>query len=229
MKKKLIIFGNAEMGEIAKYYFENFSEYEVKYFTINKEFITTDNFCDRPIIPFENIEKKFLSNEYFFHVALSYQKLNQLREEKYFEAKKKGYKLVNFISEKSNFDPKKVLFGDNCFILENQNIQKGVKIGNNVTIWSGNHIGHNSFIDDHTYLSSHVVVSGHCNIGKRCFFGVNSSIADFCEIEDDCFIGMGAQVNKNLKKLNSAINRSTDYYDKDDRSINLIKKKYFKF
>ena len=64
---------------------------------------------------------------------------------------------------------KKVVFGDNCFILENQNIQNGVKIGNNVTIWSGNHIGHNSLIDDHTYLSSHVVISGHCNIGKDVF------------------------------------------------------------
>ena len=229
MKKKLIIFGNAEMGEIAKYYFENFSEYEVKYFTINEEFITTDNFCSTPIIPFEDIEKNLSTNEYFFHVALSYQKLNQLREEKYFEVKRKGYELVNFISEKSNFDQKKVVFGDNCFILENQSIQNGVKIGNNVTIWSGNHIGHNSLIDDHTYLSSHVVISGHCNIGKRCFFGVNSSVADFCKIEDDCFIGMGSQVSKNLKKLNSAINRSTDYYSKDDRIINLIKKKYFKF
>ena len=61
------------------------------------------------------------------------------------------------------------------------------------------------------------------------FFGVNSSVADFCKIEDDCFIGMGSQVNKDLKKLNSAINRSTEYYGEDDRIINLIKKKYFKF
>ena len=96
--------------------------------------------------------------------------MNQLREQKIFRSKKKGYKLVNFISKNSNFDPKKVIFGDNCFILENQNIQNGVKIGNNVTLWSGNHIGHNSFINDHTYLSSHVVISGHCKIGKRCFW-----------------------------------------------------------
>ena len=224
MKKNLIIFGNAEMGEIAKYYFENFTNYQIKFFTINKEFITKDTFCNIPVIPFEDIENNLPTNEYFFHVALSYQKMNQLREQKYLEAKKKGYKLVNFISKNSNFDPKKVIFGDNCFILENQNIQNGVKIGNNVTLWSGNHIGHNSFINDHTYLSSHVVISGHCKIGKRCFFGVNSSVADFCKIEDDCFIGMGSQVNKDLKKLNSAINRSTEYYGEDDRIINLIKK-----
>ena len=228
MKKKLIIFGNAEMGEIAKYYFDNFSEYEVKFFTINKEFITTDNFCSTPIIPFEEIEKNLSINEYFFHVALSYQKFKSVKRRKIFRSKKKAISLL-ILFQKNQTLIKKVVFGDNCFVLENQNIQNGVKIGNNVTIWSGNHIGHNSLIDDHTYLSSHVVISGHCNIGKRCFFGVNSSVADFCKIEDDCFIGMGSQVNKNLKKLNSAINRSTDYYDKDDRIINLIKKKYFKF
>ena len=54
------------MGEIAKYYFENFSEYEVKYFTINKEFITTDNFCSTPIIPFEDIEKIYQPMNIFF-------------------------------------------------------------------------------------------------------------------------------------------------------------------
>ena len=89
MKKKLIIFGNAEMGEIAKYYFENFSEYEVKYFTINKEFITTDNFCSTPIIPFEDIEKNLSTNEYFFHVALSYQKIKSIKRRKIFRSKKK--------------------------------------------------------------------------------------------------------------------------------------------
>ena len=52
-------------------------------------------------------------------------------------------------------------------------IQPNVKIGNNVMIWSGNHLGHGCNIDDHTYLSSHICISGHTNIGKRCFIGVN--------------------------------------------------------
>ena len=107
MKKKLIIFGNAEMGEIAKYYFDNFSEYEVKFFTINKEFITTDNFCSTPIIPFEEIEKNLSINEYFFHVALSYQKLNQLREEKYFEVKKKAISLLILFQKNQTLIKKK--------------------------------------------------------------------------------------------------------------------------
>ena len=71
-------------------------------------------------------------------------------------------------------------------------------------IWSSNHIGHMTEIGDHTYISSHVVISGHCKIGSRCFFGVNSAVADFSKIEDDCFIGMSANVNRNLNKSSSS-------------------------
>ena len=116
----------------------------------------------------------------------------------------------------------------NCFILENQTIQKGVKIGDNVTMWSSNHIGHETKINSHCYLSSHVVVSGHCEIGQRCFLGVNSSISDFTEIGDDCFIGMSSSISRNLKPGSVAISKSTEIYDKDHKVSKILKKKYFK-
>ena len=36
-----------------------------------------------------------------------------------------------------------------------------VRIGNDVVLWSGNHIGHDSTIGDHCFIASHVVVSGN--------------------------------------------------------------------
>jgi UDP-3-O-[3-hydroxymyristoyl] glucosamine N-acyltransferase len=68
--------------------------------------------------------------------------------------------------------------GDNCFILENNVIQPFVRVGNNVTLWSGNHIGHHSTIGDHCFISSHVVISGSCEIGENCFLGVNATVRD---------------------------------------------------
>lgn len=50
--------------------------------------------------------------------------------------------------------------GENVFLLEDNTIQPFVSIGNNVTLWSGNHIGHHSTIHDHCFLASHIVVSG---------------------------------------------------------------------
>ena len=50
--------------------------------------------------------------------------------------------------------------GENCFIFEDNTIQPFVKIGDDVVLWSGNHIGHHAEIGDHCFISSHVVISG---------------------------------------------------------------------
>ena len=50
--------------------------------------------------------------------------------------------------------------GENTFVFEYNVIQPFVKIGNNVVLWSGNHIGHHVVIADHCFITSHVVISG---------------------------------------------------------------------
>jgi acyl-[acyl carrier protein]--UDP-N-acetylglucosamine O-acyltransferase len=72
-------------------------------------------------------------------------------------------------------------------------------VGNNVTLWSGNHVGHRTVIDDHCFISSHCVISGFCEIGKSSFLGVNCSLEDHVKIAEDNFIGAGALVQKNTE------------------------------
>mgnify|MGYP001394246558 FL=1 len=224
--KSLIIFGNAEIAELAYFYFTNDSDYEIVAFTVDDEFIDNDTFLDLPLIPFSEIANKFPPDENNMHVALSYSKLNQLRQEKYQQAKDSGYKLASYICSKSvAWDD--LVIGDNCFILENQTIQPTVKIGNNVMLWSGNHIGHGTVIRDHTYVSSHVVISGHCDIGKRCFLGVNSTIKDFTKVGDDCFITMDASIVGDLENGSVALGALGTIFESDDKRARMIKRKYF--
>ena len=89
--------------------------------------------------------------------------------------------------------------GENCFILEDNTIQPFTRIGSNVVLWSGNHIGHHSTIDDHCFISSHVVVSGHCTIHPYSYVGVNATLRDGLDIAEGSFIAMGACVTKNTK------------------------------
>ena len=65
-------------------------------------------------------------------------------------------------------------------------------------LWSGNHIGHHSKVDDNCFISSHVVISGGVNIGKNCFLGVNSTVNNAITIGDDCLLSSGALVVKNI-------------------------------
>lgn len=227
MSKPLVIFGTAEMAELARFYFENDSEYRVVAFTVDDNFVTGDSFLGLPLVPFSEAIKRFAPAAFEMHVALSYARLNRLRQEKYEQAKQAGYRLVSYVCSKSVTWPD-LTIGDNCFILENQTIQPGVRIGNNVMIWSGNHIGHGTQIDDHTYVASHVVISGHCKIGQRNFFGVNSTLRDFCTIGDDCFVAMGAAVARDMPNGSVALAPPAEVYEEDDRRAKALKRMYFK-
>ena len=226
MIKKLIIFGNGEIAELAKMYFEFDTEYAVEGFVVDDENKVTDEFCGLPLVGVSEVKEIFPEDQYVAHVALSYKKLNELRKNKFLLFKSMGYQLVSYVSSKCTIIGS-VEFGDNCFILEDQTIQNGVKIGNNVVLWSGNHIGHGSVICDHAYLASHVVISGHCQIGERCFFGVNSATKDFLKIGDECFIGMGANVTRDLAKGCVVLDNPGKVLDAEDRIARSIKKKYF--
>jgi UDP-3-O-[3-hydroxymyristoyl] glucosamine N-acyltransferase len=124
--------------------------------------------------------------------------MNKVREGIYHEAKGEGYSLVSYISSKCTYLSEEKT-GDNCFIFEDNTIQPFVKIGSNVTLWSGNHIGHHSVIESHNFISSHVVISGHCHIESNCFVGVNSTLAHKVRLAKETLVGAGAIISKNTE------------------------------
>lgn len=226
MTIKIVIFGAGDIAQLAHFYFNIDSPYEIVAFTVNNEFYVKEysngkKFCDLPVVPFEEIENFYPPNEYKMFVALSYKDVNKNRAEKYYAAKKKGYALVSYICSKSVYwgDTK---IGDNCFIFENQTIQPFVTIGNNVTIWSGNHIGHHSKIEDHCFITSHVVISGHVTIEPYCFLGVNSTIIDSITIAQGSVIGAGTTIVKNTQKNGVYIGEKAKLINDDS-----TKSKYF--
>jgi sugar O-acyltransferase (sialic acid O-acetyltransferase NeuD family) len=200
MSKKLVIFGNGQIGEIAHFYFTRDTEYEVVAFSADREFISESVYHGLPVIPFDEVEQKFPPNQCEIFVALSYSKLNLHRKDKFALVKAKGYSCPSYVSSKASYWPDNLAIGRNCFILENVVIQPFAKIGDNVTIWSGSHIGHHSTIGDHSFITSQVIVSGGVQIGQRCFIGVNATLRDHIVIGDECVIGAGALIMANTEK-----------------------------
>ena len=197
--KKLVIIGSGETGLIAYEYFQFDSEYEIVAFSVNSQYIVESVINDLPVVPFETLEKKYDPNEYEVYVAISSGKLNRNRTKVYKEAKLKGYKCASYISSKA-FVWRNVEIGENCFIFENNTLQPFVKIENNVTLWSGNHIGHNTTIKDNCFISSHCVISGFCEVGENSFLGVNCTIENNTKIAKDNFIGAGALIQKDTNE-----------------------------
>jgi len=209
MKQPLIIFGIAEQAQLAHYYFSKHSNYEVVAFTVDAAFMTQDEFCGLPVVAFEQVAAKYSPDSNHFFVALGYSKLNQIRKEKYLAAKFLGYRLASYISADATI-LNEGNFGDNCFILEDNTIQPFVSIGNNVTLWSGNHVGHNSTIHDHCFIASHVVISGAVEIGESCFIGVNATLRDHIRVGAKCVIGAGTLLLSDAESEGVYIGQATD-------------------
>lgn len=198
-KKPIVIVGTGEFAEIAYEYFTVDSDYEVVAFTAERAYLHQDRLFDLPIVPFEEVEKLYPPSEHGIFAAFLFSELNRVRTRLYQAAKNKGYKPVSYVSSHA-FVWRNVKIGENCFIFENNVLQYHVEIGNNVVLWSGNHVGHRSIIRANCFLSSHVVVSGYCDIGENCFLGVNCSIGDKVKIARDCVLGAGAVVVRDTEE-----------------------------
>ena len=212
-RKKAILFGTSGQAEVMDYLLTHDSEYEVVAFTSTMDYVTADTIYGRPLVAFENIEKNYPPSRFEMHIAIGYNSENKVRRKFYEAAKAKGYMLITYISSKCTNYAKSI--GDNCFIFEDNTIQPFVEIGNNCILWSGNHIGHHSKIQNDVFISSHVVISGHCVIGDNSFLGVNSTLRDGIKIAPFTTLGAGCLIVKDTEESKIYIGtKATTYQPK---------------
>lgn len=218
--KKVVIIGNTSNARLAKYFFTIDSDYEVAAFSVNKKYITAGTFEDLPVVALEDLISKYPPAEFEVFVAVGYTDMNKIRERLYNECKDKGYKMANYISSRcsylSQYQP-----GDNCFILEDNTIQPFVRIGNDVVLWSGNHIGHDVTIEDHNFITSHVVVSGFVTIKRNCFLGVNATIRDAITIAPETLVAAGAIIMKDTVEKGVYLPARTTLFEKKSDEIKI--------
>jgi len=189
---KIIIFGNRQAASLARFYLEHDAHDSVAAFTVDGKYCDGTLFEELPLIPFEEINNYYPPQDYMMFCPLVE---NKAREIKLNEAKKKGYKIYSYVH--STCIASSFASGENNFILEGNIIQAYVKMGNNIMMWTCNHIGHHSEIESHVFMASHVVVSGNCKVGKYSWFGVNCTIRNHINIAEGTFVCMGASVKNN--------------------------------
>jgi len=220
MSRELVIFGAGDIARLACHYFTHDSPHTVAGFTVDSQYRSAESFLDRPVVDFSEVTQRYPPDRFEMFVALSYTRMNHARAEKYEQAKALGYRLATYVSSKCTWlaadRP-----GDNCLILEDNTVQPFVRIGNNVTLWSGNHIGHDSTIDDHCFISSHVVVSGHVHVQPYCFIGVNATLRNGLTIAPETLIGAGAIIMKDTEPKSVYVPERTPLFPKTSDKVKL--------
>jgi sugar O-acyltransferase (sialic acid O-acetyltransferase NeuD family) len=195
MTQSVVIFGTGNFARTASVYLTHDSPYNVAAFTAHRQFIQETLLLGKPVVPFESLEREFPPEKYAMLVAVGYNRVNQTRAEICAACKRKGYRLISYVhSGASQCGP--VEIGENCFILENVVLQPFVRIGDDVVLWSGSIVCHDSVVGDHCFVAARVTISGSVKVGPYCFLGAGSTIRDGLTIAPGCIIGAGAVVVK---------------------------------
>jgi sugar O-acyltransferase (sialic acid O-acetyltransferase NeuD family) len=216
----IVVFGAGDIARLAHHYFETDSDHRVVAFCVDRDYRRGDEFQGLPLVDFESVADRYPPSDFKMFVAVSYAKMNRVRAEKYGRARELGYELASYVSTRCSYLTDRPV-GDNCFILEDNTIQPFVSIGNDVTLWSGNHIGHDSVIEDHCFISSHVVVSGHVRIGPYCFLGVNATLRNSITIAEGTLVGAGAVIMKDTVPKGVYVAGRTELFPKRSDQMEL--------
>lgn len=195
----IVLFGLRDIASLAHFYLTHDSPHEVVAFCVDRAYLPEDLcFEGKPVVALEDVVDCYPPDNFQFFAPMSEQRMNRQRKEVYIRIKALGYSMISYVSSKASVFPHAEI-GENCFILEDNTIQPFTPIGNNVVLWSGNHIGHHGIIGDHVFFTSHVVLSGHCTVEPYCFFGVNSTIRNALTIAEGSLIAMSASVTRDTE------------------------------
>jgi len=215
---QVVIFGSGKIADEAYFYLTNDSPHEIVAFTVDAAYLTGTEKIGLPVVAFEEVERHYPPGEFKMFVAVGYQDLNKFRAQKYEESKAKGYDLISYVSSRAS-NCGGVEVGDNCFILEFAVIQPCAKVGRNVFIWSGNHVGHHASVGDHCYIAGNCVISGGTAIEPYCFVGVSATLGHEITIGAQSFIGAGSLVTKNVAPKSVFITPDTPKFRLDSSTF----------
>jgi sugar O-acyltransferase (sialic acid O-acetyltransferase NeuD family) len=194
---KIVLFGTGRGAEVAHRFLAKDSPHQVVGFTVDERFMTSRTHRGLPLVPFEEVERHLPPDDYRMLILLGYQNMNGLRAAKYQDAKAKGYTLESYVAS-DIFRVEPIAVGENCFIMDNQSISLDVRIGHDVVMWSSNHLGDFTTIDDHAWISSHATLAANVTIGERAFVGIGATVSGRVAVGREGFIGADVLVTTDV-------------------------------
>lgn len=195
-KKPTVLFGNEKYASAIYHYLSHDSDLEVVAFTVDEQYIDETNKHNLPVVAFETIEQFYPPDKFSMLVALSFIQQNQLRYQRFLQAKQKGYQLASYVASTASVWNAEI--GENCIILDQVVMQPFVTIGANTIISSNAFIGHHSIVGNNCFISAHATIAGGVTIDDFTLLGMNSSVREGIAIGKSCTVGSSSAVIRNV-------------------------------
>lgn len=198
IEQQVIIYGDSDFAEQVYYQLYTDGRYKVLAFTVDEAMLQKKSFKGLPVIPFQQLNNYYSTNEVQIFPAIGYSKLNTIREIVVLEIEKAGFNLFTYIS-KLAFIGANTKIGEGCFICEFVSIGIHTEIGKGVVFLPNSRIAHNNTIKDYCYFSNSVAVGGNTIVKRNSFIGMNSTIRDGISIGEFNVIGTASNIVKSTE------------------------------
>lgn len=192
--RRLVILGCGNFGRIAHYFFVHDSDYDVRAFAVDAEFLDTDSFQGLPVVAFEEVQARYPPEDHDLFVAVGLRDVNRQRATKLLEVERKGYALASYVSSRA-IVPVDLNVLPNTWIMETAHVHPYVTLGRDTIIWSRSTIGFNSTIGDDCWISGGIVGESVV-VGEKTFIGLGATVASFVSVGKGNVIGAGALISK---------------------------------
>jgi len=209
----VIVFGATDLAEVVAYYLSQDAGHRVAAFTVDGAYLKEPRFCDRPVIPFEELPRAYPTDRVKLLVAIGYRRVNRLRAEKCRQARAAGYQLITYVHSRASVADN-VPIGDNCIVLEHNHVQPYACIGSNVVMLSGNLVSHHTTIGDDCFLAGGCAIGGRVTLGRGCFVGLNATVRNLITVGEYCVVGAGSV-------LLESVNASGVYRSESARALHV--------
>jgi sugar O-acyltransferase (sialic acid O-acetyltransferase NeuD family) len=196
VKKSTVLFGNGKYASAIYHYLTHNSDLKVVAFTVDEQYIDTSHKHNLPVVAFEKVEQFYPPDKFRMLIALSFKQQNQLRYQRYLQAKQKGFQLASYVASTASVWNADI--GENCIILDQVVMQPYVTVGANTIISSNAFIGHHSTIGNNCFISAHATIAGGVTIGEFSLIGMNSSVREGIQIGKSCTVGSSSAVIRNI-------------------------------
>ncbi|WP_291995042.1 DapH/DapD/GlmU-related protein [Candidatus Accumulibacter sp. ACC003] len=193
---KLIIYGNGQMARMFLHFAR--SEFDVLAFTVDRAVLNETEIEGLPVLAFDQLEQQFSPGEHKLITAVGYLEMNELRAQKYAEARARGYQFANYIHPSVVWHAN-IIAGENNVVLDHVAIHPYTRLGNSNFICSNASIGHGCTIGDNCWINSGVAIGGETRLGDGCFLGLNATIGDNIALAAGCYIGANTLLTRSTQ------------------------------
>ena len=108
-----------------------------------------------------------------------------------------GYSFGNVIHPTAYISPEAKV-GAGLIARANALVSCGVSIGENVQLFEGSTIGHDTIIGNDSMISAKVSIGGNCVIGCGVYFGMSAAVKEKINIGNHSTIGMSSAVFRDV-------------------------------